>query len=98
MAGPTITEASAKVFVKERLTRILNGELGRVIGGLRQMPKKRLLSKKSQATIQSAITYFENNRSRMRYDEYLREDLDDKCLEGGCQSWLVVWNDGVAES
>lgn len=82
------TDAAAEAFVKERLTRVLNGELGRVIGGLRQMLKKRRLkkrrlskrrlskrnlSKKSQATIQSAITYFENNRSRMRYGDYLRE-------------------------
>ena len=57
---------------------MLTGDLGRVIGGLRQILKKRplrkrRLSKKSQATIQSAITYFENNRSRMRYGEYLQE-------------------------
>jgi len=50
-----------------------------VIGGLRQILKKRRhgkkrpLSKKSCATIQSAITYFQNNRSRMRYGDYLRE-------------------------
>lgn len=57
---------AAEVFVKERLARVLNGELGRVIGGLRQMLKKRRLSQKSRATIQSAITYFDNNRSCMR--------------------------------
>ena len=94
------TDAAAEAFVKERLTRVLNGELGRVIGGLRQMLKKRRLSKrnlskrnlskKSQATIQSAITYFENNRSRMRYGDYLREGypIASGIIEGSCR--LVV--------
>ena len=84
------TDAAAEVFVKERLTRVLNGELGRVIGGLRQMLSKRNLSKKSQATIQSAITYFENNRSRMRYGDYLREGypIASGIIEGSCR--LVV--------
>jgi hypothetical protein len=71
------TDAAAETFVKDRLARVLNGELGRVIGGLRQMlkkrrhGKKRRLNKTASGTIQSAITYFENNRSRMRYGEYL---------------------------
>ena len=84
------TEASAEAFVKERLTRVLNGDLGRVIGGLRQMLSKRRLSKKSKTTIQSAITYFENNRSRMRYGEYLREGypIASGIIEGSCR--LVV--------
>lgn len=84
------TDAAAEAFVKERLTRVLTGDLGRVIGGLRQMLKKRRLSKKSQATIQSAITYFENNRSRMRYGEYLREGypIASGIIEGSCR--LVV--------
>jgi hypothetical protein len=89
------TDAAAEAFVKERLTRVLNGELGRVIGGLRQMLSKRNLSKrnlskKSQATIQSAITYFENNRSRMRYGDYLREGypIASGIIEGSCR--LVV--------
>ena len=84
------TDVAAESFVKERLTRVLNGDLGRVIGGLRQMLKKRRLSKKSQATIQSAITYFENNRSRMRYGVYLREGypIASGIIEGSCR--LVV--------
>ena len=90
------TDAAAETFVKERLTRVLAGDLGRVIGGLRQMLKKRrlgqkrLLSKKSCATISSAITYFENNRSRMRYGDYLREGypIASGIIEGLCR--LVV--------
>ena len=90
------TDAAAETFVKERLTRVLDGDLGRVIGGLRQMLKKRRhgkkrpLSKKSRATISSAITYFENNRSRMRYGDYLREGypIASGIIEGSCR--LVV--------
>ena len=89
------TDATAEAFLKERLVRVLNGDLGRVIGGLRQMLKKRRRKKRnlnqtSQATIQSAITYFENNRSRMRYGEYLREGypIASGIIEGSCR--LVV--------
>jgi hypothetical protein len=90
------TDATAETFVKERLARVLDGDLGRVIGGLRQMLKKRRLgqkrplSKKSCATNSSAITYFENNRSRMRYGDYLREGypIASGIIEGSCR--LVV--------
>jgi hypothetical protein len=90
------TGATAETFVKDRLTRVLAGDLGRVIGGLRQMLKKRRLgkkrplSKKSCATISSAITYFQNNRSRMRYGDDLREGypIASGIIEGSCR--LVV--------
>jgi hypothetical protein len=87
------TDATAETFVKECLARVRDGELGRVIGGLRQMLKKRRLgkkrplSKKSCATIQSAITYFQNNRSRMRYGDYLRKGypIPSGIIEGSCR-------------
>jgi hypothetical protein len=90
------TDATAETFVKECLARVRDGELGRVIGGLRQMLKKRRhgkkrpLSKTASDTIQSAITYFENNRSRMRYGDYLREGypIASVIIEGSCR--LVV--------
>jgi hypothetical protein len=87
------TDAAAESFVKDRLARVLNGELGRVIGGLRQMLSKRCqskhdLSKKARETIASAVTYFENNRHRMHYGDYLREGypIASGIIEGSCRN------------
>lgn len=86
------TDAAAESFVKDRLARVLNGELGRVIGGLRQMLSKRRqskhgLSRKARETIASAVTYFENNRHRMNYGDYLRDGypIASGIIEGSCR-------------
>ncbi len=86
------TDAAAESFVKDRLARVLNGELGRVIGGLRQMSSKRRqskhgLSRKACETIASAVTYFENNRHRMNYGDYLRDGypIASGIIEGSCR-------------
>jgi len=65
------TEAGAEVFLEERLRRVPEGGLGLVMGGLRQMLRTRPLKKADPETVESALTYFENNRHRMHYDEYL---------------------------
>jgi hypothetical protein len=59
-------------WVYERLLSILQGRVGRVIGGLKQSLKKRKLKKKERETIEKVILYFENHRKWMRYDEYLQ--------------------------
>jgi hypothetical protein len=63
--------AEGRQWVLCKLTEALKGRVGYVIGGLRQMLNKRKLSKSKRKTIQKAITYFENHREMMRYDEYL---------------------------
>lgn len=61
-----------KKWVYDHLLAILQGRVGRVIGGLKQVLKKRKRLKKSQRkALQDAISYFENHREWMRYDEYL---------------------------
>ncbi len=64
----------AKKWVFDHLLAILEGRVGRVIGGMKQTLKKRKKLKKSQKTaLKTAVRYFENHRQWMRYDEYLKE-------------------------
>jgi hypothetical protein len=60
-------------WVYNHLLAILQGRVGRVIGGLKQVMTKResQLSKKKQETLQSVIRYMENHKQWMKYDEYL---------------------------
>ena len=81
---------ASREFVSQRLRQILAGNVGRVIGGLRQTLTKRRLPKAAAETITSTITYFSNNRDRMRYHECLREGypIASGIIEGSCR--LVV--------
>jgi len=60
-----------KKWVYDHLLAILQGRVGRVIGGLKQVLNKRKLKKSQRKALQDAISYFENHRQWMRYDEYL---------------------------
>jgi hypothetical protein len=82
----------ASAFVRDRLLRILRGEVGYVIGGLRQMATKRKGSKRQlsaakQKTLTKICNYFEHNRDRMRYDEYLAAGypIASGVIEGACR-------------
>jgi len=78
---------ASRGFVSQRLRQILAGNVGRVIGGLRQTLTKRRLPKAAAETIASTITYFSNNRDRMRYHECLREGypIASGVIEGACR-------------
>lgn len=60
-----------KKWVYDHLLAILQGRVGRTIGGLKQVLNKRKLKKGQCKALQDAISYFENHRRWMRYDEYL---------------------------
>lgn len=60
-----------KRWVYEHLLAILQGRVGRVIGGLKQILTKRKLKASKRKPLEDAITYFSNHRPWMRYDEYL---------------------------
>jgi hypothetical protein len=77
----------ATAFVRDRTLRILRGEVGYVIGGLRQMATKRSLSKAKQKTLTRVCNYFHHNRDRMRYDEYLAAGfpIASGVIEGACR-------------
>ena len=53
--------------------RILFGEVGQVVKGLRQSVTKRALSGARRATLLGVAGYLYRNRGRMRYDEYLAQ-------------------------
>ncbi len=62
---------AASRFAKENILRILRGEVDRVIRGLRWKGTHEKLSKKRLEDLEKICGYFENNRHRMAYDEYL---------------------------
>jgi len=62
----------AEGFVRQRLLMLLEGKVGYVIGGMRQMlTKHRKLHKAQRDTILRTIAYYESNCKAMRYDEYI---------------------------
>jgi hypothetical protein len=79
-------DKAAEAFVTIRLERILKGDVGRVIGGLRQILTKGKYSASKRKTLNTVIKYMDNKRSYMRYDEYLAEGypIGSGVVEGAC--------------
>ena len=81
-------------WVYDHLLSILQGRVGRVIGGLRQILRKRSqeLTNVMRKTLKDAITYFCNHRPWMKYDQYLRAGypIGSGIVESSCA--LVVKN------
>jgi len=77
----------AQAFVTKRLEMLLEGKVGYVIGGFRQMITKHQLRGKKKKTLQEIITYFHNNRKHMRYDLYLAAGypIGSGVAEGACR-------------
>lgn len=75
-------------WVRDKLRAILNSEVGRVIGGLKQTLTKTSLRPSQQAALQKAIPYFENHRHRMDYATYLAKGypIATGLVEGTCGS------------
>jgi len=109
------TEAG-RLWVQRKLTQILEGRTGYVIGGLRQIlakgvlkKSKRKLRRTQRNALNKAITYFENHRHLMRYDEYLAAGLpvatsvvESSCgtlvkhrMEGAGKRWGIEGADAV---
>ena len=81
------TPEAARLFEKQ-LRAILEGRIGRVIGAFRQMAKKRNLKKNPLGKLEEHLGYFENNRDRMKYDEYLEQGypIGSGVVEGACRN------------
>jgi len=60
-----------KKWVYDHLMAILQGRVGSVIGGMKQITNKRKLKASQKKALRDAISYFENHRAWMRYDVYL---------------------------
>ncbi len=78
---------AAEDFVADRLRGLLQGRVGHVIGGLRQRLTKHRVTGSRRKTLNSVITYLENNREHMRYDTYLKAGypIGSGVAEGACR-------------
>jgi hypothetical protein len=78
---------AAEDFVRARLVRVLRGEAGGVIRGLREMATKRGLAGAKRRTVAAVCGYLEANLERLRYDEYLRAGypIATGVVEGACR-------------
>ncbi len=78
-------------FAKDRILRLLKGEVDGVIRGLRWKGTYELLPKKPLEELERVCGYFENNRHRMAYDEYLAAGypIASGVIEGACRNVIV---------
>ena len=77
----------AEKFVRERVLRILRGEVDAVVRGLRRMGTTSLRGERLKK-LQKICNYYENNRHRMRYHEYLAlgYPIASGVIEGACRN------------
>jgi hypothetical protein len=77
----------AHQWVEERLRRLLEGKVDSVIRGMRYQSTQRGLKGSKRKTVKGAADYFEHNRARMKYDEYLAAGypIGSGVVEGACR-------------
>jgi hypothetical protein len=80
----------ASEFVTHHLRMLLEGKVGYVLRNFRSLVKPGELRGKKKETVESAITYYENNRDHMRYDEYLSAGypIASGVIEGACHHFV----------
>jgi len=78
---------ACRLFEKQ-FRGILEGRVGRVIGAFRQMAVKQKLKPSALGKLEEHLVYFENNRHRMQYDEYLEQGfpIGSGVVEGACRN------------
>ena len=76
-----------EAFARERLLRILQGDVKGVVAGLRRMATVRNLRGSPRKEIDTVCGYFEAHQDRMRYDEYLAAGypIATGVIEGACR-------------
>jgi hypothetical protein len=79
--------AAAEAFVRERLLRVLRGQVVSVVQGLRVMGGRRALTAAKRKALREVCNYLEKNQSRMRYDAYLAAGypIASGVIEGACR-------------
>jgi len=98
----------AEHWVRIRALRILRGEVGQVVKGLRQSATKLRLRGKKRKTVRGVAGYLYRNRGRMRYDQYLAMGLPiaSGAVEGACKNLIkdrmersgMRWTEAMAEA
>jgi hypothetical protein len=77
----------AREWVEKELRMLLEGKVRYVVGGLRQMMTKRELKGTRCKMVREVTAYFQRNRARMKYDEYLASGypIGSGVVEGACR-------------
>jgi hypothetical protein len=77
----------AEAFVETYLRKLLEGNVGRAIGGIRQMATKAELSKHKREKLEQYLSYFAERGAYMKYDEYLAAGypIGSGVVEGACR-------------
>jgi hypothetical protein len=98
----------ADLWVLDRSLRILSGDVGQAVKGLRQSITKRGLSGAKRKTLEGVADYLYRNRTRMRYDEYLANGwpIASGPVEGACKHLIkdrmersgMRWTEQMAEA
>jgi hypothetical protein len=79
--------AEAEAFARERILRVLKGEVLLVVRGLRVMGTKRGLKAARKKRLEAICGYLERNAPRMEYDRYLAlgYPIASGVIEGACR-------------
>jgi hypothetical protein len=79
--------AEAEAFARERLLRVLRGEVAGVVRGLRRRGTQGQLKGARKKALAQVCAYLTKNRERMRYDEYLAKGypIASGVIEGACR-------------
>jgi hypothetical protein len=77
----------AEAFARQRILRVLRGEVVGVVQGLRRMGTQWGLKGSKKKTLGQVCAYLLKNRGRMRYDEYLAKGypIASGVIEGACR-------------
>ena len=80
----------AAVFVRERLLKVLNGEVKAVVQRLRWLGTNLGLTGAKKKTLMTICNYLKSNADRMRYDEYLKKGypIASGVIEGACRHYV----------
>lgn len=81
---------AAERQVSQHLRLMLEGKVGYVIGLYKRMLTERHLKGARATTVREAITYFENNKQYMKYNEYLAKGypIGTGVVEGACRHFV----------
>jgi hypothetical protein len=82
--------ADAVAFVRERLDRVLRGQVLSVVRGLRRMGTQRRLGGAKRKRLRTICGYLSKNAERMRYEEYLSKGypIASGVIEGACRHYV----------
>ena len=99
---------AADLWVMDRTLRILFGEVGQVVKGIRQSITKRGLTGPKRKTLNAVAGYLYRNRAYMRYDQYLANGwpIASGPVEGACKNLIkdrmersgMRWTEQMAEA